>query len=55
MDHERLIRNEGNIQIPSLFSILSEYFSYIESEEQYRMLSLLNKNNACKNNEPLMY
>ena len=25
------------------------------SEEQCRMLRLLNKNNACKNNEPLMY
>ena len=41
MDNERLIRNEGNTQIPSLFSILSEYFSYIKSEEQYRMLQFI--------------
>jgi hypothetical protein len=35
--------------------ILIVYISYITSEEQCRMLRLLNKNNACKNNEPLMY
>ena len=54
-NHEILIHNEGNIQIPSQFRILIEYISFIISEEQCRMLRLLNKNYACKNNEPLMY